>query len=144
MQNKKKKTTVRKKAAAPRKKAAAARRKATKKGAAADRRLRTEIILLIILAFSVLLLLSNFGLGGMAGRAFSSFFFGLFGLPAYAFPILLFIGGAFLISNRDNPLAVRKVVGGTGMLVFTCAFLQLLMVGYEIIPYRRLLYRQRL
>ena len=131
MQNKKKKTTVRKKAAAPRKKAAAARRKATKKGAAADRRLRTEIILLIILAFSVLLLLSNFGLGGMAGRAFSSFFFGLFGLPAYAFPILLFIGGAFLISNRDNPLAVRKVVGGTGMLVFTCAFLQLLMVGYE-------------
>ena len=133
MQDKKKENGLSgKKAAAPRKKAAAARRKATKKGAAADRRLRTEIILLIILAFSsVLLLLSNFGLGGMAGRAFSSFFFGLFGLPAYAFPILLFIGGAFLISNRDNPLAVRKVVGGTGMLVFTCAFLQLLMVGYE-------------
>ena len=97
----KRKTSVRKKSAASKKKTSAAG-KQQKNTSAADGRLKTEIILLMILALSILLLLSNFGLGGVVGKAFSSFFFGLFGLLAYVFPFFLFIGCAFLISNRCN------------------------------------------
>ena len=94
-------------------------------------RLRQEVILLIILALSIVLLLSNFGLGGVVGRALSSFFFGLFGLPAYIFPILLFIGFIFSLSNRDNPKFIRKLIGASGLYIFICALLQLLMTGYD-------------
>ena len=94
-------------------------------------RLRQEVILLIILALSIVLLLSNFGLGGVVGRALSSFFFGLFGLPAYIFPILLFIGFIFALSNRDNPKFIRKLIGASGLYIFICALLQLLMTGYD-------------
>jgi S-DNA-T family DNA segregation ATPase FtsK/SpoIIIE len=130
MQAKKKNTSVRKKTAAARKRTAPAAARKKKQAASSDSRLKTEIIFLVILAFSILLVLSNFGLGGAAGRAFSSFFFGLFGLLAYVFPFLLFIAMAFLLSNRNNPLAVRKVAGGTAMFVFACVFMQLLMVGW--------------
>lgn len=36
--------------------------------------------------------ISNFGIGGAIGNAVSSFFFGVFGLIAYIFPVVLVIG----------------------------------------------------
>ena len=96
-----------------------------------DGKMKTEILLLMILAFSILLLLSNFGMGGVVGKSFISFFFGVFGSLAFIFPVFLFIGCAFLIFNRNNPLAFRKVIGALGLFVFACAFMQLLMIGYE-------------
>ena len=45
-----------------------------------------EVILWVILAISILLFISNFGIGGAIGNAVSSFFFGVFGLIAYIFP----------------------------------------------------------
>ncbi|MCI5529492.1 MAG: DNA translocase FtsK, partial [Blautia sp.] len=71
---------------------------------------QNEIILLVILAAAVILLVSNFGLGGIVGSAISQFFFGVMGLMAYVFPIFLFLGAAFLLSNRTNPLAYKKTV----------------------------------
>ena len=55
-----------------------------------------EVILWVILAISILLFISNFGIGGAIGNAVSSFFFGVFGLIAYIFPVVLVIGTFFI------------------------------------------------
>lgn len=94
-------------------------------------RLRIEIIELLVLAVCILLMLSNFGLGGAVGEAVSSFFFGMFGALAYVFPICLFFGTAFYFVNQGNKLARRKVLGGTAFFWLFCAFMQLLTIGYE-------------
>lgn len=59
-----------------------------------------EVILWVILAISILLFISNFGIGGAIGNAVSSFFFGVFGLIAYIFPVVLVIGTFFAASNK--------------------------------------------
>ena len=99
----------------------------------------TEIILLIFLAVSVLLMISNFGFGGVVGNTVSNFTFGIFGLMAYFFPILLFIGIAFYIANRRNPLVRKKIIAGIFFFLFCCNLMQLLTEGYtrsfEILEY---------
>ena len=50
---------------------------------------REEIILWSIIGVSALLFISNFGIGGVVGNAVSSFLFGVFGMVAYIFPVLL-------------------------------------------------------
>ena len=57
---------------------------------------QTEIILLVVLAASIILLVSAFGMGGIVGNTISVFLFGTMGLLAYVFPVLLFVGTAFL------------------------------------------------
>lgn len=70
-----------------------------------------DISLWIVLALSVLLFLGNLGLGGSFGAALSGFFFGVFGLMEYPFPVLLLIGAFFFASNRNNRAAVRTIIG---------------------------------
>lgn len=91
---------------------------------------QTEIILLIILAAAIILMISNFGLGGLVGNAISTFSFGTVGILAYAFPVFLFVGSAFLISNRRNPLAYKKVLAAVVFFIFLCGFIQLITEGY--------------
>lgn len=50
---------------------------------------REEIVILVSLAVSIILLISNFGLAGAAGRVISDFMEGLFGQMTYLFPFLL-------------------------------------------------------
>ena len=123
-----------------RKKSSAVKRTSSRKGGGSkkaaknmksDSRLRTDILLLLLLAFSLLLLLSNFGLVGVAGHFFSSFFFGLFGLLEYVFPILLFLGGAFYLANRRSPLLRRKMIGAAGLFCMSCVLIHLLTAGYS-------------
>ena len=71
---------------------------------------RREIILWVIVAVSLLLFISNLGIGGKVGGAVSGFFFGLFGMIAYIFPIILLVGSFFGISNKDNAFAIVKLV----------------------------------
>lgn len=92
--------------------------------------LYTEIILWITLAGSILLLLSNFGMGGLVGKTVSGVFFGLFGLVAYIFPIFLFLAVSFVISNNQNPKAYRKMAGFLLLFISACALMQLLTDGY--------------
>lgn len=54
-----------------------------------DEGVRAEIILLSVLAVSILLMLSNFGMGGVIGQAVCDFFFGLFGVTEWAAPVLI-------------------------------------------------------
>lgn len=86
----------------------------------------SEILLWILLAVSILLFVSNFGIGGKVGNAASTFMFGLFGVMAYIFPILLFIGSCFLISNKSNHFAIFKFIASILLFCALCLFLQLL------------------
>ena len=71
-----------------------------------------EITILVSLAVCILLLISNFGIGGFLGDHVSSVLFGIFGLPAYIMPIVIFIGIAFATSNKSNSVAYIKVIAG--------------------------------
>lgn len=94
---------------------------------------RREIILWIIVAVSLLLFISNLGIGGKVGGAVSGFFFGLFGMIAYIFPIILLVGSFFGISNKDNALAIVKLVAAILFAVFICVFLYLVVYGKEVV-----------
>ena len=92
--------------------------------------MKDEIIILSALAASILLLISNFGIGGFVGDAVSSVLFGLFGTIAYIIPILLFTGIAFVISNKGNSIAYIKTVAGVGFTWMVCTLFQLIMNEY--------------
>lgn len=91
---------------------------------------QTEIILLIILAASIILIFSNLGMGGTVGATISAAFFGVMGILAYLFPILIFGCAVFLVSNRRNPLAYKKALAALLFCIFLCGLIQLLMEGY--------------
>ena len=95
-----------------------------------ESQLYTEIFLWILVAVSILLMLSNFGAGGIIGSYISNLFFGLFGIVTYIFPVFLFFMTAFIISNNKNPRVYRKMVGFLLMFVTVCAFMQLSTDGY--------------
>ncbi len=90
---------------------------------------RTEIILWIIVAISLLLFISNFGIGGKVGNFFSQILFGLFGIVAYIFPILLLVGSFFAVSNKDNMFALIKLIASIFFILFICAFVSLIVAG---------------
>lgn len=100
-----------------------------KKNMKQQQEFRDEIILLSILAVSILLFISNFGFGGFVGEKVSSFFFGVFGLMAYIFPIALFVGTAFFMSNRKNTVAIVKIVAGVLFILFLSLFVELVVDG---------------
>ena len=85
-----------------------------------------EAILLIIIAFSIILFITNFGVGGVVGKAVSSFFFGLFGLVAYIFPLLLIAGSLIGVSNRKNSVVRIKIITACVILLFICVLIQLI------------------
>lgn len=87
-----------------------------------------EITIWLTLAVSILLLLSNFGLGGFAGEAVSSFLYDLFGYGAYLMPFLLFGGVAFTVSNKGNRSAYIKTGAATMLFILICTFLELLVL----------------
>ena len=84
--------------------------------------LRREITLWIIIAVSLLLFISNLGFGGFVGKFVSGILFGIFGLVAYVFPILLLVGSFFAISNRCNSFAILKIVSASVFAIFICFF----------------------
>ncbi len=101
---------------------------------------KSEVLLFVVLAFSIILFITNIGKGGVAGNAVSQFFFGLFGIMSYAFPFVLFLVTAFLISNRNSGKGKRSVYSGrvimkslAGVLffVFLCVFSHLVYMGDE-------------
>ena len=100
--------------------------------------LKSEIITLVTLAISVVLLLSCFGVGGYVGKYVADVLFGIFGALAYVFPLVLFVGTAFHMSNRGNPAAALKLAAGILAFILVDSLIQLLaadkaaagMIGY--------------
>lgn len=121
---------------ATKKKASSTKRKRNKPNVEEVRKVeefRVEIILWVIIACALLLFVSNLGVGGVVGNAVSSFLFGLFGVIAYVFPILLIIGSFFVVSNKSNLLAIIKLFAGILFAVFLCVFMALVSsTGEEI------------
>lgn len=91
-----------------------------------------EVILWIIVAVSILLFISNFGIGGTIGNAVSRFFFGVMGLIAYVFPVLLLVGTFFAVSNRGNRVANVKLVAMILFDLFLCMLIELLTKGSAV------------
>lgn len=88
-----------------------------------------EIILWISFALCVLLFISNLGIGGVVGNAISGFFFGVFGIVAYLFPLLLLVGIFFAISNRGNKNAIVKLIAGIVFVLFLSVLVELIVHG---------------
>lgn len=105
-------------------------KKQTKKKQDSQSFLKDEIIILSALAAGILLLISNFGIGGFVGDTVSSILFGLFGAIAYLIPILLFVGIAFVVSNKGNSIAYIKTAAGAGFTLMVCTLFELIMNEY--------------
>ena len=103
-------------------------RKKTKQSA--EQGFQKEILIIVVLAACIILLVSAFGLGGIVGNAISSICFGIMGMAAYIFPFVLFFCVCFLISNKKNPLAYRKILAGIIFFVVLCGIFQLITEGY--------------
>lgn len=112
---------------------ATAKKKASSAKTAQDMHsFRSEVILWILLAVSILLFISNFGVGGAIGGFASNLIFGLFGLMAYFFPVFLFVGACFIVSNRGNGFAIVKLTASIGLLLFLCLALELMAQGVNV------------
>lgn len=81
-----------------------------------EEEVRSEIILLCILAFSIFLIIANFGKCGLVGDAVAGFLFGIIGFSEYIFPVYLFFSSAFIISNRKNR-TIRNMVLYIGLVL---------------------------
>ena len=81
--------------------------KTATKQQSAGNRFQTEILILVMFAACLILMISAFGMGGIVGNAISSICFGIMGLCAYLFPVVLFGGVTFLIVNNKNRLVRR-------------------------------------
>lgn len=90
-----------------------------------------EIFLWVVIALSVLLLLSNLGLGGSLGNRVSTFLFGVFGFLNYIFPVVLFLITAFFISNKGNKSAWFKAIAMLLLYVCLCSVVELLCNQYQ-------------
>lgn len=89
-----------------------------------------EIIILSSLAICILLVLSNFGAGGIVGEAVSGVFFGLFGIMAYLLPFLIFGGISFAVSNKGNTHAYIKIGASVFLFLFLTTIMELIFNSY--------------
>ncbi|SFN45022.1 DNA segregation ATPase FtsK/SpoIIIE, S-DNA-T family [Pseudobutyrivibrio sp. UC1225] len=92
-----------------------------------------EIILWSSIALCILLCISNFGLGGVAGNAVADFLFGVFGIIQYVLPFMVAFSAFFIISNYGNKVAIAKVIAGFVLLMFISAFVELIINGQNIL-----------
>ncbi|MCR4672866.1 MAG: DNA translocase FtsK [Lachnospiraceae bacterium] len=90
-----------------------------------------EIKLLVALAVCIILLLSVFGLCGKLGDIIGYFMFGLFGVLAYTVPFIVFIGYAFILSNKRDPRVKVKIVAAVVCFVMILALITVTNSEYE-------------
>lgn len=88
--------------------------------------LKKEIILLICLLFSILLFISNFGVGGKITEGLSDFFFGIFGISAYIFPLILTVIVFVLVSNGRIKRVPSKISVAVMLTIFISVLAQLI------------------
>ena len=86
--------------------------------------LAKEITLLAIIIFSLLALLSLFGMCGPVGNLIGSLLFGLFGATAYIFPLAFPVGSGFFISNPERPEVRRKIIYLALLYICLCGIFQ--------------------
>lgn len=90
-----------------------------------------DIFILIMLAVSVLLFISAIGFCGLIGVGLRYIMFGIMGMPAYAFPIIVFLAGVYILVNKEQKQFKLKAVSVALLFILICALFQLIMNGYE-------------
>ena len=95
-----------------------------------DSSLKDEIALICVLLFSVLLILSYFGICGVFGTIVNTVIFGLFGIFGYIFPFLLFAVTLIGIANKHNPSIIRKILFFVGLVICLTALTEMIF-GYN-------------
>ena len=100
--------------------------------------LKKDIFLFITIGFCILLFLSNFGLCGKVGDVLAGFFFGLFGVIAYAFPILLLLGVFYVavfykMFTENRTVAIIKMVYIFLFYICFAAFIEIIITGDNVI-----------
>ena len=93
------------------------KRKADASAALQESALFHEIGLIVLFVVMVLLFFCNFGWIGPVGDSISGVLFGLFGFPAYAVPVLIFLAVAFWFANEGNPNVARKLAAGAVLFI---------------------------
>lgn len=88
--------------------------------------MRAEVMIICSFAVAVLLFLSNFHLCGFIGEALRGFQLGIFGCIGYLFPLLLFVGTCFFLSNRGNLHAQIKLAAVCVLMLTLCGLLEML------------------
>lgn len=100
--------------------------------------LKKDIFLFITIGFCILLFLSNFGLCGKVGDVLAGFFFGVFGVIAYAFPILLLLGVFYVavfykMFTENRTVAIIKMVYIFLFYICFAAFIEIIINGDNVI-----------
>ena len=85
-----------------------------------------EIAAWFMIALSIFMFLSNFGVCGAVGKAFSEFFFGIFGVIQYGVPFVILFFSLLLISNKFSSLAVKKTILGGILTCMVSVFAQMI------------------
>ena len=85
-------------------------------------------MIIALFFIAVVLFLSHFGLIGVVGNHLRKVQLGLFGILGYALPMLIFIGGAFLVSNPGSRLAKIKFIGVFLSILSIDALLSLILI----------------
>ena len=89
--------------------------------------LRDEIFIIALFVFSILLMLSNFGLGGKMGGLLKGVQLGSFGTVGYLFPIVVFLIGVILVSNKGNIRSGLKSLAITVVLISVSSIVHIFM-----------------
>ena len=87
--------------------------------------MRAEVVIICSFAVAILLFLSNFKLCGVVGDVLRGVQLGIFGIVGYLFPILIFVGTCFHLSNQGNIHAAMKLAAVAWAVITVCGMLQL-------------------
>ena len=82
-----------------------------------------------MIALSALMFVSCIGFGGVFGSYLAGFLFGMLGLMAYVFPLLLLFLTFFFLANPSNAFAVKRGIGISLILIDLDIILELLREG---------------
>lgn len=92
-----------------------------------------DIILLCSIAICILLMISNFGIGGTIGSALAGFLFGIFGIIQYILPIWFVFCLFWIISNYGNKIIITKLIASFMLLLFFSGFVELIVHGQDML-----------
>ena len=95
--------------------------------------LELEVTMILLCVFFIFLFLSNFGIGGKLGAVCSQGLFGVFGLIAYIVPLAMIFACVFGTANRDDVLALLKILFGVICVILLCGFVELVYHGEQIV-----------
>lgn len=97
--------------------------------------LTNEIVLIIVIAFSLLLFLSNLGVGGSVGEFISGILFGVFGIVSYLVPIAFILAAFAYTSGRTAAALLQvKIWSGVVLTVVFCSLAQLMFFPEDANP----------